>query len=256
MATKTRLSIKPQTRTIGSVIHGLDLREALDPDSIVQIREALIERGVIFFPGQDITGEQLHDFVAHFGRPIHIDYFGRPEDATHETACTRDEVVSGSLTATRQGTAIWHSDISWIPRPPFATALRAVSVPEVGGDTCWADMEAAWDGLSAPMRAMLDGLSAVHSMKPTLDREMLLAASQKEQQRPEIIENILPLVTIHPETGRKALYVSECSTTRIVELAPLESMQVLTALFLHIRNPEFAMRWRWTQGDLAFWDNR
>lgn len=256
MATQTALSAKPLTSTVGSVIDGLDLGGPLHPGTIAQIREVLLDRGVIFLPKQEMTGGQLHDFVSHFGTPIHIDYFGRPGDDTHETLAGRDEIVTGSLTATRAGTAIWHSDISWISRPPAFTALRAVEVPEIGGDTCWADMEAAWDALSGPMKAMLDGLTAVHSMKPTVDREPLLKQALLAQGRPEMVETAHPLVTTHPETGRKALYVSECTTTRIVELAPLESMQVLTALFLHIRSPEFAMRWHWSPGDLAFWDNR
>jgi alpha-ketoglutarate-dependent taurine dioxygenase len=117
-------------------------------------------------------------------------------------------------------------------------------------------MEAAWEGLSAPMKGMLEGLSAVHSMRPTVERDGMTGIEIVTGRKIDLIESIHPLVTTHPETGRKALFVSECSTLRIVELSPLESMQVLTALFLHIRNPEYQVRWRWQAGDLALWDNR
>jgi len=256
MATRTAVSARPLTSSVGSVIDGLDLRKRLDDETIAEIREVLLDRGVVFFPRQEMTGGQLHDFVSRFGRPIHIDYFGKPGEDTFETPCGRDEIVSGSLTPSRKSTAIWHSDITWIPRPPAFTALRAVEVPGVGGDTCWADMEAAWEALSEPMRAMLEGLTAIHSMRPTVEREGLVGHQMITERKVELVESIHPVVTTHPETGRKALYVSECSTLRIVELAPLESMQVLAALFLHIRSPDFAVRWHWSPGDLAFWDNR
>jgi taurine dioxygenase len=93
-------------------------------------------------------------------------------------------------------------------------------------------------------------------MRPTIEREPLLRRSMEAMGRPAVMETVHPVVTVHPETGRKALFVNECSTTRIVELSPIESMQVLTALFMHIRSPDFMVRWRWAANDLAFWDNR
>jgi len=256
MATKTALKATPLTQCVGSVIEGLDLARPLDDETVAGIREALLERGVVFFPAQQMDAGQLHDFVSRFGDPVHIDYFGKPGDDSFETPCLRGEIVTGSLTPSRKSTATWHADITWIPRPPAITALRAVEVPGVGGDTCWADMEAAWDALSPPMRSMLDGLTAIHSMRPTVERDGMRGIKLIAERQVELVENIHPVVTTHPETGRKALFVSECSTLRIVELSPLESMQVLAALFLHIRSPDFAVRWRWSAGDLAFWDNR
>ncbi len=256
MATKTRLSAKPLTATIGSVIDGVDCARPLDAETATGIRQALLDRGVVFLRETDMDAGQLHDFVSHFGDPVHIDYFGKPGDDSFETPCQRDEIVTGSLTPSRRSTAVWHADISWIPHPPAITALRAVEVPDVGGDTCWADMEAAFEGLSAPMKGMLEGLSAVHSMRPTVERDGMAGIEIVTGRKIDLIENIHPLVTTHPETGRKALFVSECSTLRIVELSALESMQVLAALFLHIRNPEYQVRWRWQAGDIALWDNR
>lgn len=256
MATTTALSLQPLTSTIGSVIQGVDLRERLEPGIVAAIRDALLDRGVVFFKGQHLSSEQMHAFVSNFGTPIHIDYFGSPMDGTQQKVAAPEEIFTGNLTATRRGTAVWHTDITWIPKPPFATALRAARVPAVGGDTCWADMEAAYEALSEPMKQMLDGLTAVNSMQPTIDREPLLKQALLVKGRPEVIETVHPVVTVHPETGRKALHVNECATTRIVELSPIESMQVLTALLMHIRSPDFQVRWHWSADDLAFWDNR
>jgi alpha-ketoglutarate-dependent taurine dioxygenase len=256
MTANSPFAMSPLTSTIGSLIEGVDLTDPLRGEVAAAIRQALIDRGVVFFRGQNLSSEQMHAFVSNFGTPVHIDYFGDPDDGTQQKAAAPDEIVTGSLTATRRGTAVWHTDIAWIPEPPFATALRAASVPPVGGDTCWANMEAAYDALSEPMKRMLGELTAVHSMQPTVDREHLLKQAMLVKGQPKTVETIHPVVTVHPETGRKALYVNECTTLRIVELSAIESMQVLTALFMHIRTPDFQCRWRWTANDLAFWDNR
>lgn len=256
MTVLTSLAISPVTTTIGSVIEGVDLGAPLSAQDVAAIRRVWLDRGVVFFRGQDLSSEQMHAFVSNFGAPIHIDYFGDPSEGTQQLGAAPDEIVTGDLAATRRGTAVWHSDITWIPKPPSATALRAASVPPVGGDTCWADMEAAYDALSEPMKRMLDPLTAVYSMQPTIEREQLLRQAMMVKGQPKQVETIHPVVTVHPETGRKALFVNECTTTRIVELSPIESMQVLTALFMHIRTPDFQCRWRWSANDLALWDNR
>jgi taurine dioxygenase len=239
---------------VGATISGVDLRERLDAGTVAEVRRALLDHGVIFFREQALTSEQMHAFVSQFGAPISIDYFGGANDEARRIA--PGEIVTGDLAPTRQGTAVWHADVTWLAKPPFATALRAAKLPRVGGDTCWADMEAAYEALSEPFRRMLDGLTAVHSMQPTVDREDLLKRALLAKGRPDVMENVHPVVSVHPETGRKALFVNECSTTRILELSPIESLQVLSALFMHIRTPDFMVRWRWSTNDVAFWDNR
>jgi taurine dioxygenase len=252
----TALKVQPLTSAIGSVISGVDLREPLDAETTAAIRRTLLDRGVVFFHGQELSSEQMHAFVSNFGTPINSDYFASPTDGVQHKPAAPDKIVAGDLRPTRFGTAVWHSDITWFAKPPWATILRAEKIPPVGGDTCWADMEAAYEALSKPFRDMLDRLTAVHSMQPTLEREPLLRQAIEAKGRPVVMESVHPVVTVHPETGRRALFVNECSTTRIVELSPIESMQVLTALFMHIRSPDFTVRWRWTANDLAFWDNR
>jgi taurine dioxygenase len=239
---------QPVTSAIGAVLSGLDLRKPLLAKQISQVRSALLEHGVIFFRDQHITEQDLDVFVRQFGTPAVYDYSDAPPPAGSPRGIT-----TGNLAPTRKSTAVWHADITWLREPPFATALRAVKVPPFGGDTCWASMYAAYDALSAPFRAMLDGLTAVHSGYPTLARDPLLCRGESPTFQQE---NVHPVVRVHPETGRKALYVSECTTIRIVELSAAESARVLDVLFAHIRLPDFMVRWHWTSGDLALWDNR
>jgi taurine dioxygenase len=138
----------------------------------------------------------------------------------------------------------------------MATALRAVELPPVGGDTCWSCMYAAYEALSPAMRQMLDGLTAVHSSAATTGRLGEFLGARDASTTSFGGEVVHPVVRLHPETGRKALYVSECSTVQIVELGPTESRHMLAMLFEHMKAPEFSVRWRWSQNDVAFWDNR
>lgn len=238
------------TTNIGAVVDGVDLREPLSAETAASLRRALLDHGVIFLRDQDITPEQFWSFMEHFGQP-------HKEESTGSDTDGPSDVQSADLGPTRYATAVWHADTTSLERPPIATALRAIEVPQFGGDTCWSSMHAAWEGLSAPMQKMLEGMTAVHSIQLTVDRmnEYGSFFEQSYGQR-NAREQVHPVVLVHPETGRKALYVSECFTTRILELEPSESAAVLSMLFRHIERPDFTMRWRWSQNDLAFWDNR
>jgi taurine dioxygenase len=166
-------------------------------------------------------------------------------------------VAVNDLAPTRKGTAIWHTDSSFLATPPTFTILRALKLPPIGGDTCWASMTAAYDALPAPLREMLDQLSAVH----TIDLPMTRLGDYGDEfgSRFRAIhapQQVHPVVAVHPETGRRALYVTESCTTRIVEFEAQQSRHVLAMLFEHIKSPDFNLRWRWTAGDVALWDNR
>jgi taurine dioxygenase len=239
--------VRRLTSSVGAVLEGYDLRRPLSAAELRAVRQQLVECGVVFFRGQDLTEAQLLDFVASFGRPLASAYSAGGEPAF---------VTAGNLAPTRHSTAVWHADVTWLPEPPIFTALRAVRLPPVGGDTCWMSTEAAYDALSEPMRRMLDGLTAIHSMQPTLAREPALVGSLDKALKGQVPQSIHPVVRVHPETGRKGLYVNECSTVRIVELNPAESAGLLGILFAHIRSPEFTVRWSWEIDDVALWDNR
>lgn len=250
MADTGGITIERVTTSVGAVIGGLDLREPLPAAAVATVRRALVEHGVVFFRDQPLSDQQFWDFTAQFGVPL--------KDETTGTAENRaKDLMTTDFAPARHATAVWHADTTSLAAPPWATVLRAVRPTAVGGDTCWSGMYAAWEALSEPMRRMLGGLTAVHSIQPTYDRMLQYAAGFAAQYEPRHArEQVHPVALTHPETGRKALYVSESFTTRIVELGPQESAAVLAMLFRHVETPDFCLRWKWTANDLAFWDNR
>lgn len=244
----TALDVRPVTPVVGAVIDGVDLRDPLEPGAVRAIRQTLLEHGVVFFHDQELTREQMHAFVTNFGTPI-----AEPFQAGDQP----EPVGEADLAATRRATAVWHSDTTFVAEPPSLTALRAVRLPPVGGDTCWGSMYAAYEALSKLLREMLDGLTAVHSVYPVMQRLGDVGQRDAAYSKPiHGTENVHPVIRVHPETGRKALFVNESWTTRIVELHPAESAAVLALLFEHVKSPDFTMRWRWAPNDLAMWDNR
>lgn len=244
------ITVEQLTGSIGAVLDGLDLRESLSGDAVASVRQAILDHGVVFLRGQDISIEQFWTFMENFGLPMKEESNGTEQDRP-------EDVMTADLSPTRHATAVWHADTTSLEKPPIATALRAVQVPRYGGDTCWSSMTAAWEALSAPMKRMLDGLTAVHSVQLTIERMKDYGAGfEAAYTQRNAREQVHPVVLTHPETGRKALYVSESFVTRIVELEPLESAAVLSFLFRHVERPDFAVRWKWSANDIAFWDNR
>ncbi len=248
MATVNRIEIRPITPVVGAVASGVDLREALDAEGLAEIRRSLLEKGVVFFRGQDLTREQVAKFMSQFG-PLGTDPFSvaalappTPEASVH------DMPTYGNARAT----AVWHMDSTLAPAPAAFLSLRALELPPSGGgDTCWGSMYAAYETLSEPVKAMIDGLSAEHSAYKTLP---LLGGSNTGYLQEEM-RNIHPVVRVHPETGRKALFVNELWTESIVGLSRHESDSILAMLWKHSMSPKFTMRWQWQVGDLALWDN-
>jgi taurine dioxygenase len=242
------LQVQPVTPAVGALVEGTDLRNPLDADTVRLIRQALLEHGVIFFHNQDLSGQQLRAFAANFGG---LGQTFKPPDSP-------DKNVSEMVTiAPKNTTDIWHADSTYMEEPPMGAVLRAVRLPPLGGDTCWASMYAAYEALSEPLRNMLGGLTAVHSTAPVIERLARSGADYaRNVSKAEISEHVHPVVRVHPETGRKLLFVNASWTTRIVELAPPESDKILDLLFEHVKSPDFNVRFRWAPNDIAFWDNR
>jgi alpha-ketoglutarate-dependent taurine dioxygenase len=244
LTTTSALGVKPITTAIGAVIEGIDLRERLDAETVRRLRDAWLDRGVIFLRNQDITEHQLERFIGYFGEPI-----AEPSAASYGGDPKRAPVHRGDTNRTKGVAERWHADATWLAEPPAATALRMVTIPPVGGDTCWSNVTLAYEHLIQPLRDLLDKLTAVHWMAPSLD-----ALGVKAQN--EEIQYTHPVVSVHPETGRRAIFVSEGWTRGIKELPPAQSVHVLAMLYDHIRSPLYSMRWRWSPGDVALWDNR
>jgi taurine dioxygenase len=250
--------LSPIGPALGSLVDDLDLSEPLAPERVEAIKTALAERGVLAFRGQRLTPERLVEVSAAFGPLLRVPYVepmpGHPDiiAVLKEAEETAISVFGGD----------WHSDYSFLERPPFATLLYGLEIPPAGGDTLWADMRVAYDALSPAMRALLDPLQAMHSghvygaQRPPLN--LATSSSIKiSRMNPEAdAERAHPVVRLQPETGRRALFVNRIYTTRFAGMTEEESRPLLEFLYGHATRPEFCCRWRWRAGDLLMWDNR
>jgi len=226
------ISINRLTPVLGAEIHGLKL-DKVDSEQVETIRSLLHEHLVLLFP------QQFLDIEAHVALGQH---FGPLDSHPNlENPFTRHPQVF-ELAASHGGVADeWHSDISFSPNPSVMSILNMVECPGVGGDTMWASAYAAYDALSAPLRDLCDGLTALHDAAP--------------HGKPEV-NAIHPVVRIHPVTKRKTLFVNQHFTRRLVELSHEESEVLLNFLVRWIAQPRFCVRYRWQQGTIAIWDNR
>jgi taurine dioxygenase len=250
-----RISVRPISGSLGAIIEGVDLREELDDETYAEIKQALLENLVIFFRDQDIGPAQQVAFGQRFG-DLHIHPF-IPRLPGH------DEIIrlwapDGAEEHLRLANE-WHADLSYTCDPPLAAILRGVQIPSRGGDTMWVNLYKAYDTLSDKMKAIVEGLSAVHDVTKTYRRQELQTKGGAERywntfQNTPPAEH--PLVRRHPETGKKLLYVSELTTTHISGLHPKESDALLSMLFEHIDWKELQCRFYWEKNSIAMWDNR
>jgi taurine dioxygenase len=248
------VSIRVQrvTATIGATISGIDLRERLIAEEHDAIERALLEHGVLFFREQDITPDQQVAFAEAFGT-ISIPPMA-PESAMRPELMVLDQVEPRG-----EGADNWHSDNTFMAEPPLGSILKAVQLPSVGGDTCFANAAAAYEGLSASMQQFTAGLRAVHDITKPMARAVragIFDETRLEKAREEWPPVEHPVVRTHPVTGRKALYVNGNSTTHIVGLSERENDLILPFLNDHIRSPAFQCRFGWDTNSIAFWDNR
>jgi taurine dioxygenase len=245
MATITStIEVTSVTPAVGGIVKGVDLARPLEPRTVVELRKAWLDRGVLFFRNQDLSDQQLENFIGYFGKPI-----TEPSNGSFGENPDRPPVHGGDTARYKKVAERWHADASWLAEPPTATALRMVRPPELGGDTCWSNVTVAYEDLIKPIRDMLDQLRAVHWMAPSL-------AAMGADAQDDKIRFTHPLVAVHPETGRKALFVSEGWTQSIEGVPPAQSVHLLAMIYDHIRSPLYSMRWQWAAGDVALWDNR
>ena len=245
------LKIRKLTASIGAEVAGVDLREPLSAEMRGAILEALVTHHVIFFRDQDITPEQQVAFAKQFG-PISFPPFAPKYGTNPELIVLDQESPRG------EGADAWHSDNSFMSEPPMGSVLRAVQIPEFGGDTCFASTVAAYEALSPPIQRLIDGLAAVHDI--TMPLQKGIAAGHTTVDLAEVqakwppVEH--PIARTHPITGKKSLYVNRNSTTHIVGLTERENEALLPMLMDHVRSPEFQCRFTWDTNSVAFWDNR
>ncbi|HEX7094549.1 MAG TPA: TauD/TfdA family dioxygenase [Acidimicrobiales bacterium] len=245
------IEIEPVTAVIGAEVRGIDLREPLDDATVDALRAALDEHLVLFFRDQHITPEQHLAFAKHFGE-ISVAPFG-PKHPDHPEITVLDQT-----TPKGEGADSWHADNTFMPEPPMGSILRSVLLPDVGGDTCFASAYAAYEALSPAMQEFLDGKRAVHDISRMLRKAIAngQATEPFEQMQQMWPPYSHPVVRTNHANGRKALFVNGNWTARIEGLTERENDALLPMLIEHIRSPEFQCRFRWTEGAIAFWDNR
>ncbi|MDH3320872.1 MAG: TauD/TfdA family dioxygenase [Betaproteobacteria bacterium] len=244
------MNIRPIAGALGAEIHGIDLARPLGADALAAIRGALLEHLVIFFREQKLTPPQQLAFAQRFGEPMAYPQLkGLPE-------CPLITPVVKLENERSNFGGVWHSDTTYLERPPMGSMLYALQVPPRGGDTLFANQYLAYETLSAGLKRTLDGLVGVNTSTKAAASKTREDRMRASGEALKVLAGEHPVVRTHPETGRKALYVNVGHTERFREWTQEESRPLLEYLFAHQVQPEFTCRFRWEPGSLAFWDNR
>jgi alpha-ketoglutarate-dependent taurine dioxygenase len=266
--TSVQLDIAPLSGTIGAEIRNVDLHQDLSPEVVAAIRQALLDYKVIFLPGQHLSPEEHKNFATYFGEitnahPV-IPGLGEHREVFEIDYTQARQIVENEKKA-KMGLSNdygdrdkWHTDVTFVETPPLGSILNAIVIPPAGGDTLWADTNAAYEGLSQPIKDLVDGLTAVHDGNHAFGRLLELIGEGewdgKKFTKLEPVEH--PVVRTHPETGRRSLFVNPGFTIKIKDVTTKESDTILRFLYDHMATPEFVVRYQWEEGDLGFWDNR
>jgi taurine dioxygenase len=244
---------------LGAEVLGLDLAQPLNADDVARLHRAHLHHHALVFRNQRITPRQQVDFSRRFG-PLQIHVLKNFQLAGHpEILVVSNIKENGQPIGLGDAGHFWHSDLSYKDVPSLGSLLHAQELPAVGGDTLFADQHAAYDALPEALKKTIAPLQAEHSYLARYDE--LRAKSPwrpalTQAQIDEVQPAVHPVVRTHPETARKALFVSEHFTTRIVGLPEDESRDLLAQLFAASVKPAFVYRHRWQPHDLVFWDNR
>ena len=248
--TYRHIEVQPVAGSLGAEILGVNAATAPGDEVISEIRQAFLDHLVIFFRGQKLTPHEQLAFARRFGEPMEYPQLkGLPECPliTPVLKLEHERINFGG---------VWHSDTTYLTRPPMASMLYALEIPPYGGDTLFANQYQAYETLSDGLRKALDGLTAINSSTKadaSKTREERLKDAGVEVK---VLVGEHPVVRTHPETGRRALYVNIGHTTHFKGWTEEESRPLLEYLWHHQVRPEFTCRFRWQPGSIAFWDNR
>jgi taurine dioxygenase len=256
------IQVDPVTPTIGAEISGLDLSRGIDAEAAAEIQRALHEWRVVFFRDQQLSNDQLKQFGRAFGpltpaHPIADGLEDHPE--IWERSVTEYRVrrtANDSLPPGRQPPRDykgWHIDITFVANPNRYSILYGVEIPAYGGDTIFANLVEAYNGLSKPIRGLIDGLQAVHR---TSSYDSASRGPRRDGLPTGPFTALHPLVRIHPETGEKLLFLNPGTTSHIIGLKERESQTLLDLLYSELTRPEYQVRLHWRPGTLVVWDNQ
>ena len=251
----SRFEIVPTSGALGAELLGIDLAQPLSQEDRAGIKGALAEHGVIFFRDQKLTPEQHIAFAGSIA-PININRFfkaapGHPEIAEVRKEPDQKTNIGGG----------WHTDHSYDQVPALGSVLLAREVPNRGGDTMFAAMWLAYEGLSVGLKRTLEGLRAVHSSRHVFGAKGKTEkgrdyGSRLGNEEAATQDAVHPVVLTHPESGRKVLFVNRAFTTHFEGWTAEESKPLLDYLYAHGSRPEYQTRFHWREGSIAFWDNR
>jgi taurine dioxygenase len=244
------IEVRPVAGALGAEIYGVDMARDLGAEVVSEVRQALLDHLVIFLRDQVVTPQQQVAFARKFGEPVEYPQLKGLPEAPMITPVVKLEHERNNFGG------IWHSDTTYLEKPPMGSMLLAREIPPYGGDTLFANQYLAYESLSDGLKQTLDGLIGVSSAAKadvTKTREDRMKEAGAEL-KPMIAEH--PIVRTHPETGRKALFTSVAHTSHFKGWTEKESLPLLQFLWDHQTRPEFTCRFRWQVGSLAFWDNR
>ncbi len=250
----SRIEVQPIAGALGAEIGGVDVAADLDDATIGEIRQALLDHGVIFFRGQTLDVARHKAFTRRFGEIfIHPNYKGVGADP--EIVDIRREPGDKKIVGED-----WHADTTMAAEPPMGAILYAIEVPPYGGDTLFANQYLAYESLSDGLKRTLEGMKAIHTDRmvagPQAGMNALRSTKVREDSDWRETISVHPVVRTHPETGRKLLFVNRSYTVGFEGWTEAESKPLLEYLLEHGHRPEFTCRFRWTNGSIAFWDNR
>jgi taurine dioxygenase len=256
VAVTQKIEVKPVTPRIGAVISGADLKGELSDETVSEIRSALLRHRVVFFRDQHLDPSGQLRFARRLG-PLTRAHPTLPGSADSPALYDLDSQTGSAANH-------WHTDVTFVHQPPTFSMLRAVVIPDIGGDTLWANTVAAYEDLRPTIRTLADELRAIHTNGNDYGRVDVLSTSGK--LRPERVDHIRafvskifetehPVVRIHAETDERALLLGGFAQ-RLASHSSAESVDILRTLQSYVTRPENTVRWQWRQGDVAIWDNR
>ena len=256
---RSRFTIRPFDAPLGAEVVGLDLAQPLADDAFAELHRAHLDHHMLVFRDQHITPSQQVAFSRRFGRlQIHVlRQFQLASDP--EVLIISNVKEDGKPIGLGDASHYWHSDLSYKAIPSLGSMLHAQELPKEGGDTLFANQHTAWESLPRHLQRAVEGASAEHSYLAKyaeLQKRNPWRPNLTQAQIDEVVPAVHPIVRVHPETGRRALFVSEHFTTRVVGLPEDESRELLDALFDHSTRPEHIYRHHWRDHDMVFWDNR
>jgi len=248
------MRIVPLTDHTGSEVLGVDLREPLDAETVAQFRKVFAERAVLVFRDQKLAPDQFLHAGMQFGEilPQQLKRFTLPDHPLVGFVSSEDTDKVGGKRLVRGEQ--YHTDHSNFPAPPKATLLCAVTIPGAGGDTQFVNVQASYDDLPAETKARIDGLKVLHVYQSS--RSPRRKAEVSEAERQALPHALQPLVLVHPETGRKALYLNTAHMERIEGMEDEEAFSLINQLMAHATQPKYEYRHKWRLGDVVMWDNR